>query len=57
MSHFRLIAIGCLLVAACDEPAPEPASAPDVAAPVTAAPAPAPTPAVLTDLADRKSVV
>ncbi|MBJ7485448.1 hypothetical protein [Brevundimonas sp.] len=52
MSHFRLIAVACLLVAACDEPAPEPASVPEVAPPVVTTPEPAPTPAVLTDLAE-----
>lgn len=52
MSHVRLIVAACLLVSACDEPAPEPASAPEVVAPVETAPAPAPTPAVLTDFAE-----
>ena len=51
MNHIRLIAAACLLVAACNEPAPAPAAAPEVAVPVEPTPAPAPTPAVLTDLA------
>jgi len=51
MSRIRLITAVCLVVAACDEPAPEPASVPEVVAPVETKPATLPTTAVLTDLA------